>query len=254
MPVGALHRREKTCKRRSRGPHRSATRPYGGPGVGQNHPMTSKSAPAKSAPSKSGHVLLLRGLSVAAVAGTVFLSSCGGSASTTPSPARSLPSALMAPAPPGFTSEAYASNLLTNTGALGIAEASLFLCDGASQKDLEQDHWVATELRYFDKDPAYPSTYLTLCVTKLGSASAASRIHEQKLVALSEGPAKPFSVPQITGATGDILSVKNPQIAFTKGRYFVYVVCAGASNAATEAARQPLVTDLAVTEYGLLPG
>lgn len=182
----------------------------------------------------------------------VCLSSCGEPAPTTVgAPTTRIAPALVATTPAGFTGETGNVNAGGVTGSIGIGEATYIGCDGVGVKNLQEDHWVATERRFFDQNPAYPRLFLLMCVTELGSPSDASQDQEQKLGFLSGGPTTSFSVPQIPGATGLYLG-DIPEIIFTKGKYFVFVEGAGVSTA-SKATRQSLVTNLAHTQYQLLP-
>ena len=51
---------------------------------------------------------------------------------------------------------------------------------------IPQSEWKASELRYFDDDPALKYTYLLLCVTELHTASEAQE-NETKVASLSPG-------------------------------------------------------------------
>jgi len=163
----------------------------------------------------------------------------------------------MVPTPSGFTSEPTDEDSGGKAGTIGIAEAASADCDGVSETDLRQERWVTSELRYFDKNPAYPATYVLICVTELGSSSDASH-NEQQLVAengRSIGPLPaptPFAVTGIPGAAGVLVGAA-PKITFAKGRYVVFVVSAGVS-APGLAALRTLATDLASAQYQRLSG
>lgn len=122
---------------------------------------------------------------------------------------------------------------------------------------LQDDHWTASELRYFDNNPTYPTTYILLCVTELGSASDAAQDQEQ-LVRQAHGslaglPAPtPFAVTAIPNAAGFVVGAAR-QIFFARSKYFVFVVTASASPSGL-AAGQSLVTDEALAQYQLLSG
>ena len=197
----------------------------------------------------------------AVVALAAGLSACGTSGG---SPAGSSPTttapqpvaALVAPTPTGFRAEATDKDSGGKTGSIGIAEAASADCDGVAVTDLRQERWSASELRYFDDDPAYPDTYVLLCVTRLGTASDAERNQEQLVGARSGSigglPAPtPFSVSGIPGAAGFRVG-PGSEISFAKGRYLVFVVGAGVSSAGLAAAGT-LATDLASAQYRRLP-
>jgi hypothetical protein len=191
-----------------------------------------------------------------------LLSSCGSSrpqaAVTPPGTAGSQPlDSLVATTPSGFTAEATDKNGGGRAGSIGIAEASSADCDGVGQTHLQQDRWTASQLRYFDNNPTYPTTYVLLCVTELDSASDAAQDQEQLLTqehgSLGGLPAPaPFSVPGIPDAAGFVVGAAR-QIFFAKTKYFVFVVSASASPSGL-AAGQSLVTNEALAQYQRLPG
>jgi hypothetical protein len=200
---------------------------------------------------------------VTAFAAAAFiLSSCGTSkpqssvTTTGTAGARSLVS-LVATPPSGFRAEATDKDSGGKAGSIGIAEASSADCDGVGQIKLQQDHWAASELRYFDNNPAYPTTYVLLCVTELEDPSDATQDQEQ-LVMQEHGsfagvPAPaPFSVSGIPGAAGFVVGAAR-QIFFARSRYFVFVVTASASPSGLGAGPS-LVTNEAVAQYRRLSG
>jgi hypothetical protein len=162
---------------------------------------------------------------------------------------------LVAATPKGFRSEATDKVGGGPTGSIGLNEAGSADCDSGQ---VDQDHWIASELRYFDDNQAYPATYLLLCVTQLGS-SANAVANQRQVVDLDEHPLggfpapKRFSVASIPGAIGVYVdSTAIGQIFFVKGTYFVFAVGAGLSPAGIAAVRS-LVTTLAATQYRDLP-
>jgi hypothetical protein len=141
------------------------------------------------------------------------------------------------------------------TGAIGINEAASADCDSGQ---VRQDHWVASVLRYFDDNHAYPTTYLLLCVTQLASSANATANQAQTLN-LEDHPLggfpspKRFTVPPIPGAVGFFVdSTAIVQVFFARGPYYIFAVGAGLSPAGS-AAVQSLVTTLATTQYRDLP-
>jgi hypothetical protein len=158
---------------------------------------------------------------------------------------------LVAATPKGFTSEAIDKVDAGPTGSLVLDAASSADCDAGQ---VRQDHWVASELRYFDDDPAFPATYLLLCVTQL-SSSANAKANQEQVVKLSDHPLggfpalKHFTVTSIPGAVGNFVdSYAIVQVFFAKGPYYVFAAGAGLSTAGS-AAVQSLVTALARTQY-----
>ena len=140
----------------------------------------------------------------------LVLSSCGVSvgsqsqkssiSNSSPTSAGSPVASLTAAAPMGFTSEATDKESGGPTGSIAINEAASADCDAGQ---LRQDHWVASELRYFDNDPAYPSTYLLLCVTQLSSSANAAANQMQVLTNIEHpSPGTRFPPPTPFGALG----------------------------------------------------
>ena len=118
-----------------------------------------------------------------------------------------------------------------------------------------QAAWVASELRYFDDNPSYPTTALLLCVTQLGSSSAASQDQRQFASILNhplgsaQGPVA-FSVSGIPHAVGYYIGDDHGIVnaVFAKSKYFVFVSAAGLSKSGAIAA-QSLATHLAMAQY-----
>jgi hypothetical protein len=186
-----------------------------------------------------------------------LLSSCGTSttqsAVTTTGTAGGRPLAsLVATTPSGFTAEATDRDSGGKTGHVGIAEASSADCDGVGQMHLLQDHWTGSELRFFDNNRSYPTTYVLLCVSQLESDLDA--IHDQEQLVTQEhgslaglpAPA-PFPVSGIPDAAGFVVGAAR-EIFFAKSEYFVFVVSASASPSGLEAVPS-LVTTEAVAQY-----
>jgi hypothetical protein len=215
--------------------------------------------------------LLVLGITISVLGLSACSSSAGGSGasgSTTSSTTRpsdpstsvspSSLSSFVVPTPQGFTSERTDKLGGGPTGPQGLNEASSADCDPGQ---VREDHWVASELRYFDDDPAYPTAYLLMCLTLLGS-SADVAANQQQVVSLSEHPPiafrssklpppKFFAVSSIPGAEGVYLGKQGfiDQVFFAKGPYFVFVV----GTDLTGDAAQLLATGLAKSQYGRLP-
>jgi len=167
-------------------------------------------------------------------------------------------------APPGFTSEARDPTSGELTGSQTLSGAENSMCDlglnstwhGQSVLGLHATgpkSWVASQLRYFDDNPKYPSTYLAICVSQLKSPSyaktdASFSVQYQHLVLNTSS----FSVSEIPNGSG--LSYNSPfaglfmgQIIFYKGSYCTVVTIQG-----KDAARS-LTMSLAMADYHLLP-
>jgi hypothetical protein len=178
------------------------------------------------------------------IAGAVLLAGCG---STTPSASsgtattQSLASLVVTPS--GFVSEATDRVGGGQTGTIGISEAASADCDPGS---VRQDHWVASELRYFDSSSSYPETYVLLCVTQLSSAADASA-NEQQVAAMGVTS----GVPSV-GVTGAEVRVVGPayQTFFARGRYFVFIVVTDLSGIDAPA----LAASVAQEQAGRLSG
>jgi hypothetical protein len=162
------------------------------------------------------------------------------------------------PTPSGFTAESIDKDSGGKTGTLAIAEASFTDCDGVGEQVLQEEHWLASQLRYFDDDPAYPMTALLVCVTELGSSSAASQ-DQQHLTAIldnAESASAPvaFSVSAIPQGSGYYIGGDHGivDIYLARSRYFVFVSAAGLSAPGATAA-QSLATNLALEQYRRLP-
>jgi hypothetical protein len=195
---------------------------------------------------------------------SLALSACSSStghvgSATTVATLRPL-SSLVAPTPSGFAAEAIDEDSGGKTGSVAIAEASSADCDGVGQQVLQQDHWVASELRYFNDDPAYPMTALLLCLTQLGSFSAASQDRQSLAASLdhalgSVSAPVMFSVSGIPNSSGYYVAGDHGivNIIFAEGKYFVFVSAAGLS-ASGAADAQALATNLATTQYQRLAG
>jgi hypothetical protein len=210
------------------------------------------------------------GLKIGITLTVLTLSACSASASGSqpPKPSTSTPpssattsstsagsplSSLVAATPKGFTSEATDKDSGGSTGTQGINEADSADCDSGQ---VRQDHWVASQLRYFDDNPAYPKSYLLLCVTQLSSMVNAVD-NQKQVVTLTEGepsedglPAPTrFSVPAIAGGAGFVrFGGLEVQVTFAKGSYYVFVAGASVTKPGWTALRS-VVTALATTQY-----
>jgi len=159
--------------------------------------------------------------SVAVLLVGMALSACSRATSTT-STTTTTSSSSQSPAslvvsPQGFTAEAVDKVSGGPTGSIGIDEAASADCDPGN---VRRDHWVASELRYFDANTSYPETYLLLCVTQLSSAADAVA-NEQQVASLGVS-----SGVSSVGVTGAEVHVVGPayQTFFARGRYFVFIV------------------------------
>ncbi len=188
-------------------------------------------------------------------------STAPSSSPTSPAPSTSTVQAsssldsLVVATPTGFKSEMTDMVSGGPTGSIGLNEATSADCDSGQ---VLKDHWVASELRYFDDDPKYATAYLILCVTQLGSPADAAA-NQAQVVALTEHPLggfpalRRFSVSHVPGAVGVFVdSISIVQVFFAKGPYFVFVAGAALSQPGRAAVRG-LANDTAIFQYEDLP-
>lgn len=103
-----------------------------------------------------GAILIAALVAAACNSGTGQIQSDRSKTSTTVS-ARSDPIAQLTASPPeGFISESRNAQSGTPTGAQTFSGADTIWCD-QTVDSTGAKNWVASELRYFDKNPKYPS-------------------------------------------------------------------------------------------------
>jgi hypothetical protein len=131
---------------------------------------------------------------------------------------------LVVPGPAGFASDATDETLGGPTGRIGFDQADAPDCDPLG---LTHAQWVGSVLRYFDKNPSDPKTYVILCVTQLRSARAATA-NRNKLTDTYDFEATPAGL-RIPGSK---MTQVGPawHFAFTVSNYFVWVDGLSASN------------------------
>jgi hypothetical protein len=118
--------------------------------------------------------------------------------------------------------------------------------------------WVASQLKYFDKNPRYPSVYLLVCVSQLKSATYtktdASRDTQFMGNIFASTSTSFFSIPEIPSAVGIVSNVGSTSvfwIIFSKGRYLTVIT--SQDRKVEETAARQLAANWAVAEYHRLP-
>lgn len=143
----------------------------------------------------------------------------------------------------GFIAEAADPAGGDPTGPLGRDQASSADCDPG---DVSQDHWIASQLRYFDGDPTVPHGYLILCVTELATAADASRNARQVGSLFSGSLVLSIGVPGVMVNE----SGTRDQYFYSVGRYFVLVVASSGSSGAP--AMKTAIESVVQAEHRLL--
>jgi hypothetical protein len=163
-----------------------------------------------------------------------------------PSGAASSPKTLVSltvTGPNGYKTDPTDQTSGGRTGQITIAEASSADCDPTT---LSPGQWVGSVLRYFDKNPARPQSYLILCVTQMRTANDAAAVRARLLTAIGS------SVIRLKDIPGTYFYATGPaeQIFFAKGVYFVRVV---STDLAGTAMGLTLGQNLTAREYARLP-
>lgn len=179
------------------------------------------------------------------------------------SPTTSTPLAqLLAPPPTGFTSELQDDQSGTpagpQMGAQTYAGSTDPDCNFALTNSGGRKSWVATELRYFDKNPTYPSVNLLVCVSQLESSTYARTDAGRETQVLSDifGSASmsSFAVPEILSATGIVGNVGSTSVIWVivfKGPYLIVIT--SQDRRAEEIPARELSVNWAIAEYYRLP-
>ena len=204
---------------------------------------------------------VLKGRLSALASVAILVALTGGAAglSLVTSPAATLSSAqLIGPPPPGFTSERTEAQTGRTTGIQTFSGAASFDCNPAFLTTGRKS-WVASELRYFDKDARYRSIYLEICVSQLKSPTYArtNASNDAQLMRLIIVPPHTFAVPGVPNAAGILLGGSGAgnfleEIIFYKGSYCTVIATQGSNDGLVEIARG-LAINLAVVEYRRLP-
>jgi hypothetical protein len=207
-----------------------------------------KNQPTKRKPGESmggrRHTALA---SAVLVAGMVFLTmpvlgTASGAANSHLGNTAGLASLVVA-GPTGFKSEAVDPKSRIHTGRINIVAARSADCDPTT---LSPSQWTASVLRYFDKNPARPQGFMTLCVTQFRTASEAIANRTRILAAIGTSA---ISLKDIPGAYLHAVGASE-QIFFAKGVYFVRVVSTDVSGTAMALT---LGQNLTQREYNRLP-
>lgn len=169
---------------------------------------------------------------------------------------------LIAPPPAGFTSEPTDAHSPRHTGAQTYAEASPALCNFALPNTGGRQGWVASQLRYFDKNPTYPSAWLEVCVTQVRSQTYAKTNASRDAEVLGYALGRPlsFSVPGVPSATGFLNNFTLwflVTIIFSKGPYYTVISAESTTTQGNERSEATVVKQIAINwadaEYHLLP-
>jgi len=125
-------------------------------------------------------------------------------------------------------------------------------------RDLKADHWIASSLHYWTGVQTNAKTYLTLCLSELGSSQDAQTNIQQLASDLGVGESASASndssitVPTIPGSIGASTRNGLVRLAFSKSQFVVFVAAGGMSGVGT-ASLTTLATNLAKAEYEKLP-
>jgi hypothetical protein len=165
--------------------------------------------------------------------------------------------------PAGFTSEPTdAHSRAAHTGAQTYAEAAPALCNFALPNTGGRQGWVASQLRYFDKNPTYPSVWLEACVTQMRSQTYAktNASRDAEVLGYTLGPPLSFLVAGVPSATGLLNNFTLwfwVTIIFSKGPYYTVISAEGTTTQGNERSEVTAVKQIAinwaVAEYHLLP-
>jgi hypothetical protein len=170
------------------------------------------------------------------------LSATSGAANAHVSKSPTLVSLVVA-GPSGFKSEPTDPSSGDHTGRVTLAVATSAECDPTA---LSPGQWVATVLRYFDKDAARPAASLILCVTQLRTTNDAAMDRARILNAIGSSAVRLKDIPgAYLHSVGDA-----EEIFFAKGDYFVRVVSADVEGTAMGLT---LGQNLTQREYNRLP-
>lgn len=172
----------------------------------------------KSALVRSGKNAVVRSLSrtargIAIVAAVIAVVE----AIALPAAASSIPSKYVVAAPKGFHSDSYDGTAGGATGSIPFYSVGSADCDPGIPT---RSQWVSSQLRYFDKNPKFPSSYIELCVTKLSThAAAEASLTHVKSLGGGQGNSS-LNIPGLYIATvGGFVD----QFSFVKSTYFVFV-------------------------------
>ncbi len=157
----------------------------------------------------------------------------------------------------GFTSEdAIGAPFDTSTGALDYSNAGKEDCNVGLQ-ETGPASWVASELRYFDNNPMYPSVWLAACVSQLKSPSYAKTVAGEDAGVVPVPPIESASIPNVPNAEVFFSSMPNQtnflvEVIVLKGPYLVVVTTQG-NDPSKETAIKAVAVNWAVAEYHRLP-
>jgi hypothetical protein len=163
------------------------------------------------------------------------------------------------PTPAGYVAETRSPVDEATTGPQLLVQATSEICDGVSESDLRGDQWIASDLHYWTGSQSENAkTYLTLCLSELGSDKDAETNVQQLAQHLVTGGANvgpnlsPVDVSGIPGATGVATRNGLVRLVFAKSQFVVFVAAGGASGTGL-GPLTALATDVAESEYHELP-
>ncbi len=148
-------------------------------------------------------------------------------ASALPATASPIASKYVVTAPTGFHSDSYDGTMGRATGSIPFHSVGSADCDPGLPI---RSQWVSSQLRYFDKNPKFPNSYIELCVTQLSThAAAEASLTHVKSIGGGKSNAS-FRIPGLYIATvGGFVE----QFSFVKSNYFVFVASVALSKGIT---------------------
>jgi len=162
------------------------------------------------------------------------------------------------PTPAGYVAETRNPLSGATTGPQLLVQATSEICDGVSESELKGDQWIASDLQYWTGLHANAKTYVTLCLSELGSdkdaATNLQQLAEDFTVSSSTTGSNqsPINVADIPGSTGVTTRNGLIRLVFAKSQFIVFVAVGGAPKIGATALTN-LATNVAESEYHELP-
>ena len=117
-------------------------------------------------------------------------------------------------------------------GPLDLHGAAYMDCDGVGAKTLQQDHWIASQLRNWDDQSASPDGVINLCVSQFDNEADAFLAYRQVMASHNvTGPGVSKisipGVPSLSGVSETIGGLQIESVVFQTGT-FVTTLASGA--------------------------